>query len=478
MEAESYGRRALGHALRGERHVEAGNVHAAMLHFGRAARYARQARGAGGGVLATVQRAETAARNAARAIKETVEREATPERLGTLAGLAAVGVTGAVMLHSMRGQKRSDAKTGAIVRVPGEGDLLRYEQRRDSRAESDDFETGVTSDPETESPAEGSDSETAGSDPETYGSDSESEGSAEGSDPESPRETQTGGIINYGATCYINATLQCLLAVPEFEASGSARGPYAAIKAAIESGRSPSSDEIAALRDAANERRGGRGGDPKFAENTHEDMQEFMKAISEDPRGPFAFQIASVYSCHKTYDGFPSGAEYTSTNEEGAQEIFLPLGDGAETSMVELMGEFFAWERMSDEHFKKELCTETNRIKRLLLAKAPKFLVVHQKRFMNEGGRMWKADRRVMFDETLDLGPFASQKNLYELIAVSVHRGTKECGHYWAFVKKNGKWAKYNDERVESVNFDTVLKEGKGGARRPSAYVLLYRKGA
>jgi len=101
MDAVAYGRKALGHAHRAERHVERGNVQAARLHYGRVVRYAKLARSApgSGGILSAVERAESVARNVAGAIKRTV----TPERLGTLAGLAAVGVTGALLLGSLRG---------------------------------------------------------------------------------------------------------------------------------------------------------------------------------------------------------------------------------------------------------------------------------------------------------------------------------------------------------------------------------------
>jgi hypothetical protein len=97
MDAVAY--KALGHAHRAERHLERGNVQAARLHYGRVVRYTKLARSAPGSVLSAVQRAESVARNVAGAIKRTV----TPERLGTLAGLAAIGVTGAFLLGSLRG---------------------------------------------------------------------------------------------------------------------------------------------------------------------------------------------------------------------------------------------------------------------------------------------------------------------------------------------------------------------------------------
>ena len=76
-------------------------------------RYAKLARSApgSGGVLSAVERAESVARNVAGAIKRTV----TPERLGTLAGLAAVGVTGAFVLGSLRGPVSGGAKESHSV---------------------------------------------------------------------------------------------------------------------------------------------------------------------------------------------------------------------------------------------------------------------------------------------------------------------------------------------------------------------------
>jgi ubiquitin C-terminal hydrolase len=418
MDAE----RALGHALRAERHVGGGNVRAARLHYGRVAHYARQARESGG-ALSVVHRAETVARNVARAIKETVEREVTAERLGALAALAAAGVTGALIVNSMR--EPVWIEEGASGRQKT-FDAPRYDEQSGLFALA----------------------------------------------AEKKESTLTGGISNYGNTCYLNAALQCLLAVPEFSASGPAKGPYAAIKAAIERGVSPSRSEIVALRDAANQGRGAKGS-PMFAKCSHEDMHEFMKAISDGPMGPFAFKIRSVFSCHRKYDKADLGEKYTNETLDDAQEISLPLGTGADTSIVALMRQFLAEESMSDQRLEKDACSDTNRTTRLLLETAPKVLVVHLKRFMNDGT---KNESRVTFEETLDLGQVAGAlESHYDLIALSVHSGSKNGGHYWAFVKKQV-WAKYNDKNVTPADFSGVLNEGAGGPDKPTAYVLVYRR--
>jgi hypothetical protein len=102
MDAERDGRRALGHALRGERHARAGDVRAARLHYGRAVHYAERAR-FGGGDLEVVQRALRVARQ----LKDEVERAATPGKL------IAAGVAGAALLYALSASPSSASPSSA-----------------------------------------------------------------------------------------------------------------------------------------------------------------------------------------------------------------------------------------------------------------------------------------------------------------------------------------------------------------------------
>lgn len=102
MDAERDGRRALGHALRGERHARAGDVRAARLHYGRAVHYAERAR-FGGGDLEVVQRALRVARQ----LKDEVERAATP------GNLIAAGVAGAALLYALSSSPSSASPSSA-----------------------------------------------------------------------------------------------------------------------------------------------------------------------------------------------------------------------------------------------------------------------------------------------------------------------------------------------------------------------------
>jgi ubiquitin C-terminal hydrolase len=282
-----------------------------------------------------------------------------------------------------------------------------------------------------------------------------------------------GGIENYGSTCYLNAALQCLLAVPEFNASGPAKAPYAAIKDEIKRGVSPSREEIAALRDAVNEGRGTKA-NPKFAEHTHEDMQEFMMAVDAEPPSPFAFDIKYTYSCNKDGNLYSNDE----AGENGAEVLQLRLGDqGKGTSILELMERHFADQDLPNEADDTGIWYTNRAHEKKRFVKTPVVLVVQLVRFMNEGAKSWKNEAPVTFEETLDLLPFTDSREpqLYDLIALSVHSGSKNGGHYWAFVKR-GVWAKYDDNRVTLADFEGVLAEGVGGAKKSTAYVLVYRR--
>jgi ubiquitin C-terminal hydrolase len=120
--------------------------------------------------------------------------------------------------------------------------------------------------------------------------------------------------------------------------------------------------------------------------------------------------------------------------------------------------------------------------KRTLLSSVPAVLLIHLKRFDVRS----KRDDRVSFGAVLDLRPFcrvdahSSTHAEYCLIGVIMHRGSRNAGHYWAYVRTVDTsgvevWLKCDDETVTVVELAHVLDGAGGGVfAHESAYMLLY----
>jgi ubiquitin carboxyl-terminal hydrolase 7 len=81
---------------------------------------------------------------------------------------------------------------------------------------------------------------------------------------------------------------------------------------------------------------------------------------------------------------------------------------------------------------------------------------------------------RYEFPDELDLdvenhkylapGADHSVRNVYKLHSVLVHQGTLNQGHYYAYIRPDGKnWLKFDDDRVERVDERQALEEQYGG---------------
>ncbi|CAH8577765.1 unnamed protein product [Schistosoma turkestanicum] len=70
--------------------------------------------------------------------------------------------------------------------------------------------------------------------------------------------------------------------------------------------------------------------------------------------------------------------------------------------------------------------------------------------------------------------PGSNNSGYYELQGVLSHQGrTSTSGHYVAWVKKQGRWFKFDDDRVSQVTSEDILRLSGGGDWH-CAYILLY----
>ncbi|XP_073304199.1 ubiquitin carboxyl-terminal hydrolase 5-like isoform X3 [Primulina huaijiensis] len=114
--------------------------------------------------------------------------------------------------------------------------------------------------------------------------------------------------------------------------------------------------------------------------------------------------------------------------------------------------------------------------KKLDLWRLPEVLVIHLKRFSYSRSVKHKLDTFVNFPiHDFDLTNYVAsksntQKQIYELYALTNHYGSMGSGHYTAHIKllDENKWYNFDDSHIAPINEEDV--------KSAAAYVLFYRK--
>ncbi|KAL9103980.1 MAG: hypothetical protein Q9163_001042 [Psora crenata] len=158
-------------------------------------------------------------------------------------------------------------------------------------------------------------------------------------------------------------------------------------------------------------------------------------------------------------------------------------------------------ERLSgDEVWKCPYCKcEREATKQIIITRAPKFLVVHFKRFEMRKGDAKKVHTPIYFPLFgLDLGAYMVQQDrdigaqpdesadmattgpfIYDAYAVMRHLGsTGNGGHYISLVRDaaRGLWRKFDDEKV--IDFDPVKMKAGQTLQNGEAYLVFYGRAA
>jgi ubiquitin C-terminal hydrolase len=120
---------------------------------------------------------------------------------------------------------------------------------------------------------------------------------------------------------------------------------------------------------------------------------------------------------------------------------------------------------------KCKLFTDARKCERIV--RLPQILILHLVRFSHDmGGKSRKLHTHVEFDQELDMSQHGCSPDLgthYRLKAVGVHRGRSlDAGHYFAYVSLAGRWHCFDDNTVSKVDWEEVSRQ--------QAYMLFYEK--
>jgi ubiquitin carboxyl-terminal hydrolase 7 len=129
---------------------------------------------------------------------------------------------------------------------------------------------------------------------------------------------------------------------------------------------------------------------------------------------------------------------------------------------------------------------ESGETKDIKFVDFPRILYLHLKRFEYvSGGGAFKVNDRFEFPVTIDVKEFLEvvetndDSSVFDLYGVIVHSGEAEGGHYCAFVRTSAEnpdsWIQFNDVQVTRATVHNAVEDNFGGSSSGgSAYMLIY----
>ena len=198
----------------------------------------------------------------------------------------------------------------------------------------------------------------------------------------------------------------------------------------------------------------------------------------------FQGQMRNTMTCRNSQklqaDGRTYGCGHRNVKFDPFMYLSLPIADNCNT--LDDCLELFCEEELlaGDEKWYCPKCqTRVEATKKIDLWMLPPILIIHLKRFkFSMFGERSKIDRPINYP--LNEWNLSKMKKslggiypLYDLYAVSHHRGNVAFGHYTAQAKNrfDGKWYDYNDSKCQPID---PVEENLGYG--PSAYCLFYNR--
>ncbi|XP_062819655.1 inactive ubiquitin carboxyl-terminal hydrolase 50 [Anolis carolinensis] len=329
----------------------------------------------------------------------------------------------------------------------------------------------------------------------------------ESRDETNPQYQGLTGLRNLGNTCYMNAVIQCLSSVSplvEYFLSGK-------YTAALDKDNGEIATAFAYLmndmwlgdfdcvspevfRLVIGERY------PAFIKKTQQDAQEFLihvlnelhealKKTSKkrnqgtssstwDSRASYVSEssiITRLFEGHLSYDIMCLECQNTTYKNEIFTVLSLPIPYETECSLEECLECFFQQDMLTwNNQINCSCCgTKTDAAVKASIAKAPKVVVFHLKRFDCQGLYKKKLKTDIYYPlNNLDLSsyiyPLFRKNPKYSLFAVVNHFGDLDGGHYTAFCKHTltQSWYSFDDSQISEISECDV--------HTSAAYLLFY----
>jgi ubiquitin C-terminal hydrolase len=183
----------------------------------------------------------------------------------------------------------------------------------------------------------------------------------------------------------------------------------------------------------------------------------------------FYSQIINIFKCE-------CGFETYSFQKVLDFPLLLPKKSDSKVTIKELLDEFFETEEIKFETKCEKCHKKKNHEKKIKFSQPPNILILSLQRIDERKKKKNKC--LVEFPEKLCIIDYIDDdcghknENKYELYGMCKHIGDMEFGHYFAYIKINGKqWYEFNDSKVKSFP-----EESYSSFESSSAYILFYQK--
>lgn len=298
------------------------------------------------------------------------------------------------------------------------------------------------------------------------------------------------GLVNMGNTCFLNASIQCLLHTPALYNVLITMGKHhrqegkfdamSALQSILRQSQSAgSSHAIRPNEIVFNMRKIGGHFCHGRQECAHEFTRLFMDAMLRSVsagHGKLDKYEETTTIPHRIFGGwFRSRVTCMACRHNSdTYESFLdmPLEIKNCENLYHCFQKFTREERLDESNkYKCEKCRQmTNAKKQFTVHRAPSVLAICLKRFSMMGTKL---GYDIKYPEKLKINRYCSNPKVpheYELYAILVHSGMSvNSGHYFSYCKTpRGSWSKFDDCTVTPVPTENVLKK--------QPYLLYYRR--
>ncbi|OHS93051.1 hypothetical protein TRFO_12061 [Tritrichomonas foetus] len=295
------------------------------------------------------------------------------------------------------------------------------------------------------------------------------------------------GLINLGATCFLNSTLQQFFAIPllrnkilEYKGNDdfmcSLRTLYAQMY--LSKGQLQTTEDLVRVWT-------GWDGEP-MNPMIQQDACEFTQMLIDKLEGGLTPQFINSLFGGTTVNIFEGlSEEFSAESVQPFSTFTLPIQGcfNTDDAFAQVQTpDFFTGE---NQYFAENLGHKIDVKKVEYLCKLPPYLIIQLSRFEYnyDLGIRTKINSIFHFPSQIDVSDFTSPLNKskqemnYVLRGVIMHHGSADFGHYTSYIKDRitNKWFLYNDMMVTEVTEEEVLENGSGSRmHHSSAYILFY----